>query len=306
MERYYKKWFWPLMVPALLLFSFVIVVPFVTGVLYSFTNWRNTYFWTGSINNGHKVDHWYQALVGFKNYAKMFQSEDFLNSLFYTFAFTLVAVIMINVTALLLSLMLSAIHKKHVAFLRAVYFMPNMLGGLALGFIWQFIFEIIYSKVLFGPDSILHISFLCDMTHNKWKALFALAIVATWQMAGYMVLILTNGLNNIPRDLYEAAEMEGATSWDRFKTVTFPMLMPAFTVVFFLSLANCFKIFDLNVALTNGDFGARLISLDIIKTIDKSYRNYGLAQAEAVIFFVIVAIVTLLQMRYTRNKEVEI
>lgn len=305
MERYFKKWFWPLMAPAILLFSFVIAVPFVTGVLYSFTNWRNTYFWTGSINDGHKVDNWTQSLVGFKNYIKIFQSEDFLNSLFYTFAFTLTAVIMITIVALLLSLMLSSINKC-ANFLRAVYFMPNMLSGLALGFIWQFIFEIIFSKVLFGPDSLLHISFLCDMTHDKWKAMFALAFVATWQMAGYMVLILTNGLNNIPKDLYEAAEMEGATAWDRFKSVTFPMLMPAFTIVFFLSLANCFKVFDLNVALTNGDFGARLISLDIIKTIDKSYRNYGLAQAEAVIFFVIVAIATLLQMRYTRSKEVEI
>lgn len=305
MERYFKKWFWPLMIPAILLFTLVIAIPFITGVLYSFTNWRNTYFWTGSINAGHKVDHWYQALVGFKNYLKIFQSEDFLNSLFYTFAFVLVAVIMINITALLLSLMLSSI-KKHANFLRAVYFMPNMLSGLALGFIWQFIFEIVYTNIFFGPDSIVHISFLCDMTHNKWKALFALAFVATWQMAGYMVLILTNGLKNIPKDLYEATEIDGASSWERFKAVTLPMLMPAFTVVFFLSLANCFKVFDLNVALTNGDFGARLISLDIIKTTDKSYRNYGLAQAESVIFFIIVAIVTLKQMRRTRSKEVEI
>ena len=305
MERYLKKWFWPLMAPAILLFSFVIVVPFVTGVLYSFTNWRNTYFWAGSIKEGHKVDHWTQSFVGFKNYIKMLQSEDFLNSLFYTFAFALTAVIMISIVALLLSLMLSSIN-KHSNFLRAVYFMPNMLSGLALGFIWQFIFEIVYTKVLFGPNSILHISFLCDMTHDKWKALFALAFVATWQMAGYMVLILTNGLNNISQDLYEAAEMEGSNFWGRFKNITLPMLMPAFTVVFFLSLANCFKVFDLNVALTNGDFGARLISLDIIKTIDKSYRNYGLAQAEAVIFFVIVAVITLVQMRKIRNKEVEI
>ena len=305
MERYLKKWFWPLMAPAILLFSFVIVVPFVTGVLYSFTNWRNTYFWAGSINEGHKVDHWTHSFVGFKNYIKMLQSEDFLNSLFYTFAFALTAVIMISIVALLLSLMLSSIN-KHSNFLRAVYFMPNMLSGLALGFIWQFIFEIVYTKVLFGPNSILHISFLCDMTHDKWKALFALAFVATWQMAGYMVLILTNGLNNISQDLYEAAEMEGSNFWGRFKNITLPMLMPAFTVVFFLSLAYCFKVFDLNVALTNGDFGARLISLDIIKTIDKSYRNYGLAQAEAVIFFVIVAVITLVQMRKIRNKEVEI
>lgn len=304
MERYFKKWFWPLMMPAILLFTLVIAIPFITGVLYSFTNWRNTYFWTGTINAGHKVDHWYQALVGFKNYFKIFQSEDFLNSLFYTFAFVIVAVIMINASALLLSLMLSSI-KKHANFLRAVYFMPNMLSGLALGFIWQFIFEIVYTNI-FGPDSIVHISFLCDMTHNKWKALFALAFVATWQMAGYMVLILTNGLKNIPSDLYEATEIEGASSWERFKAVTLPMLMPAFTVVFFLSLANCFKVFDLNVALTNGDFGARLISLDIIKTTDKSYRNYGLAQAESVIFFIIVAIVTLKQMRRTRSREVEI
>jgi raffinose/stachyose/melibiose transport system permease protein len=293
------------MIPAILLFVSAVIIPFLTGFVYSLTNWRNTYFWTGTVRDGHKVDHWFQSFVGLKNYGTILLRSEFLSSFAYTIFFVIVSVIMITITSLLLSLMISTSGKRQ-NFFRAVYYMPNMLSGLALGFIWQFIFEILFTKVFFGPDSLFPVSFLCDMTHNKWKALFALAIVATWQMAGYMVLILSNGLKNIPQDLYEASQVMGATMWQRFRYVTFPMLMPAFTVVFFLSLANCLKVFDLNVALTNGDFGARLMALDIVKTVDESYRNYGLAQAEAMIFFVIVAIVTLRQMNIFRAKEEEL
>ena len=208
-------------------------------------------------------------------------------------------------TALALALMVTKISRLSGIF-RTIFFLPNMLGGLALGFIWQFIFQIVFSQILFGPESLLPIPFLQNMTQDNTKALFALAILVTWQMAGYMMIIYITGLNNIPYDLYEAAEIDGASTFQRFRVITLPMLMPAFTVVFFLTLANCFKLLDQNIALTDGAFGTRMLATQILRTIkDTTPPNYGQAQAQAVIFFVLIAVVTLIQVSVTKKREVE-
>ncbi len=144
------------------------------------------------------------------------------------------------------------------------------------------------------------------MTQDNTKALFALAILFTWQQAGYMILIYINGLNNIPKDLIEAAEIDGANTFQRFRSITIPMLMPSFTIVFFLTLSRCFMLLDQNIALTDGDFGTRLLAMQILRTTrDSSPPNYGLAQAQAVIFFIIIATVTIIQVSITSKKEVE-
>ena len=181
------------------------------------------------------------------------------------------------------------------------------MGGLALGFIWQFIFEVVFSQIFFGPDGLVSVEFLTNMTQGGLKSIFALVILVAWQMVGYMMIIYVAGLNNISDDLYEAAQIDGAGAFTRFRVITLPMLMPAFTIVFFLTLANCFKLLDQNVALTNGAFGTRLLALQILKTpADMSPPNYGQAQAQAVIFFVLVAIITLIQVNITKKKEVEL
>lgn len=297
MERYYKKWFLILAIPAVALFILVILLPFIMGVVYSFTAWRGTYFVGG--------EHWYEALIGFENYVTAFKTEKFRNAFIYTVQFTLVAVVVINIVSLGLSLMLTKI-KRGVGLFRAIFFMPNLLGGLALGFIWQFIFQIVFSQILFGENGIIHIEVLTNMTQNTYKALFALVIMATWQMAGYMMLIYINGLNNVPSELYEAAEIDGANTIMKFRHITVPMLMPSFTIVFFLTLANCFKMLDMNIALTNGDFNTRLLALQILRTTkDAAPPNYGLAQAQGVIFFILIATVTLIQVSITKKREVE-
>ncbi len=297
MERYYKKWFLILAIPAVALFILVILLPFIMGVVYSFTAWRGTYFVGG--------EHWYEALIGFENYVTAFKTEKFRNAFIYTVQFTLVAVVVINIVSLGLSLMLTKI-KRGVGLFRAIFFMPNLLGGLALGFIWQFIFQIVFSQILFGENGIIHIEILTNMTQNTYKALFALVIMATWQMAGYMMLIYINGLNNVPSELYEAAEIDGANTIMKFRHITVPMLMPSFTIVFFLTLANCFKMLDMNIALTNGDFNTRLLALQILRTTkDAAPPNYGLAQAQGVIFFILIATVTLIQVSITKKREVE-
>ena len=297
MEKYYKKWFKILNIPAIILFVVVILVPFIMGVAYSFTAWRGSYF-KGS-------EHWYGALVGFKNYIKVFHSQKFITSFIYTIKFTVVAVVIKNIVSLGMALMVRKVGKGK-GFFRTVFFFPNLLGGLAMGFIWSFIFQNVYSLMLFGEDSPIHIPFLCDMLQDPNKAVFAMAIMATWQTAGYLMLIYLNGLNNIPEDLYEAASIDGATAWQKFRHITVPMLMPAFTIVFFLTLSSSFKMLDENLALTGGDFGTRMLSLQILLTTrENTPPNYGMAQAQAVIFFLLIATVSIIQVIVTKRKEIE-
>ena len=297
MEKYYKKWFKILNIPAVILFVVVILAPFIMGVAYSFTAWRGSYF-KGS-------EHWYGALVGFKNYLKVFHSQKFITSFIYTIKFTVVAVVIKNIVSLGMALMVRKVGKGK-GFFRTVFFFPNLLGGLAMGFIWSFIFQNVYSLMLFGEDSPIHIPFLCDMLQDPNKAVFAMAIMATWQTAGYLMLIYLNGLNNIPEDLYEAASIDGATAWQKFRHITVPMLMPAFTIVFFLTLSSSFKMLDENLALTGGDFGTRMLSLQILLTTrENTPPNYGMAQAQAVIFFILIAVVSIVQVIITKRKEIE-
>lgn len=305
MERYYKKWFTILTLPAIIVFTLVIVAPFVAGVLYSFTGWRGTYFVQIVDGITQKVDHFWQAFVGLRNYANAFRIEEFKASMLYTLEFTVIAIIIINLVSLAMALLVTKI-TKGAGLYRGIYFLPNLLGGLTLGFIWSFIYEIIFSQLLFGPDGILPIDTLCNMTQDSTKTLFALAFLSTWQMAGYMMMIYVNGLNNIPKDVYEAASIDGATGIKSFFKVTLPLLMPSVTIVFFLTLANCFKMLDQNVALTNGNFNTRLLALQILNTTqDYTPPNYGLAQAQAVIFFVLIATVSLIQLSITKKREVE-
>lgn len=296
MEKYYKKWFWLLTLPAIVLFLFIIAIPFIVGAVYSFTSWRGTYFAGGTF---------WQSFVGVNNYVRAFSDERFIHSLIYTSLYTLIAVIAINLVALAFALMLNNI-KRGVGIYRTVFFLPNMLGALAMGFVWQFIFQVVYTDILFSPDGWLHIEFLRYMTQNTTKALFALVIMTVWQSAGYMMLIYISGLNAIPGDLYEAADIDGAGPIRKFFTITLPLLMPSVTIVLFLTLANSFKLLDPNVALTNGDFNTRLIALQILRTVqDKTPPDYGMAQAQAVVFFVIVAVISLFQVSLTRKREVE-
>ncbi len=299
----YKKWFWPIILPALILFIFVIIWPFILGVANSFAAWRGTYYFNSETQTRAKT--FFEALTGFTNYINAFKDQRFLHALLYTVEFTLVAVISINIISLALALLVTNI-SKGTGIYRTIAFLPNMLGGLALGFIWQFVFQIVFTDMIFGPNSILHIEALRYMTQSSTKALFAMVILNTWQFGGYMMIIYIAGLNNISQDYYEAASIDGAKPFYTFFKITVPMLMPAFTIVFFMTLANSFKMLDQNIALTNGDFNTRLLAMQILRTIkDTTPPDYGKAQAQAVIFFLIIAGITITQVRITSKRELE-
>ena len=226
--------------------------------------------------------------------------------MWYTVRYTLIAVAVINVVSLYLALLINKMTMTLAGIFRTVFFLPNMLGGLALGYIFQFIFQVVFTDMIFSPQGIIHIEALRYMTQHSVKALFALVILTTWQSSGYMMLIYIAGLNTIPKDYYEAASIDGSSSWHTFWNITVPMLMPSFTVVLFTTLSSSFKLLDQNVALTDGDFNTRMLAYQILRTIrDSNPSDYGKAQAQAVLFFILVAVITLTQVYLTKMKELE-
>ncbi|MDR3342129.1 MAG: sugar ABC transporter permease [Treponema sp.] len=300
----YQRWFWPFVIPAMVLFIMVIVIPFVVGVFNSFVVWRGSYYFN-PVTRTRAVSA-FEAFVGFTNYKAALQDERFLQALGYTVRFTLIAVVVINVVSLCLALLITRITSTLAGVFRTIFFLPNMLGGLALGYIFQFVFQIIFTDLIFGPEGLIHIEAFRYMTQDSTKALFALVLLYTWQSAGYMMLIYVAGLNTIPVDYYEAASIDGSSPWHTFWKITVPMLMPSFTIVFFMTLSGSFKLLDQNVALTNGDFNTRMLAFQILQTVrDTNPPDYGKGQAQAVIFFIIVAVISLTQVYLTKRKELE-
>ncbi|MDR1908304.1 MAG: sugar ABC transporter permease [Spirochaetaceae bacterium] len=300
----YQRWFWPFVIPALALFVFVVVIPFVVGIFDSFVVWRGTYYFNPLTRT--RAASPFEAFVGFANYKAAFADRRFISALWYTVRYTLVAVAAINIVSLCLALLVTKITSRLAGLFRTVFFLPNMLGGLALGYIFQFVFQIIFTDLLFGPEGLIHIEALRYMTQDSTKALFAMVMLSTWQSAGYMMLIYVAGLNTIPVDFYEAASIDGSSAWHTFWKITIPMLMPSFTVVFFMTLSGSFKLLDQNVALTNGDFNTRMLAFQILQTVrDTNPPDYGKGQAQAVIFFIIVAAISLTQVYLTKKKEIE-
>lgn len=274
--------------PALVGFILIILIPFVMGMYYSFTNW----------NGVSGVKTW----AGFSNFYHIFTDENFRNSFWFTIRFTVVAVIVTNVLAFLLALLLTQMLKtKNV--LRTIFFLPNVIGGLLLGFIWQFIFV----KGFAAVGELTNIGFFnLPWLGDEITAFWALVIVSAWQGAGYMMVIYIASLINVPKELTEAANIDGASPWQRLRNITFPLVMPAVTICLFLTISNSFKMFDLNLSLTKGGpyNSTQSVALDIYLEAF-TYNRMGLGAAKAFLFFIIVAFITSLQVYFTKKREVE-
>jgi len=284
-----KLWFAIFTVPLILIFVTVVIIPFLIGIFYSF------FEWDGIAANP-------KVFVGIDNFIKLFADERFLDSAWLTIKFTILAVITVNVLGVTFALLVTS-KLRTVNMSRAMMFMPNLIGGLILGYIWQFIFSDAFKIIgeTTGFDSVFY-NWLLD----KDYALYALVAVFTWQMAGYMMIIYIAGIQGIPNDVMEAATIDGASYWQRMKKIVFPLLMPSFTICLFLTLSFAFKIYDVNLSLTGGGpvNSTELFALHIYNEIF-GYGNYGFGQAKAVIFFLVVALVTLTQVYITKKREVE-
>lgn len=280
MQKTLKKYFAIFVLPTFAAFLIAFIIPFFMGVYLSFTEFTTV------------AD---AKWVGFSNYVRAFtENNDFLNALWFTVKFTVVSVITINVLAFLLALLLTKKMKGTNVF-RTIFFMPNLIGGIVLGYIWQLIINGVLLK--FGVD----ITF--DSKYGFW----GLVVLMNWQMIGYMMIIYIAGIQNLPGDVIEAAHIDGANHAQILSKITLPLLMPSITICTFLTLTNSFKLFDQNLALTGGAPGkeTQMLALDIYNTFYGRTGFEGIGQAKAVIFFILVALIAGVQLFLTRSKEVE-
>ena len=273
-----KRYFPIFALPTLIAFIVGFVIPFILGVYLSFCKFTTV-----------TDAQW----IGFSNYTKIFSDGDFLHALGFTVLFIIVAVITINVFAFMIALALTKGIKGTNIF-RTVFFMPNLIGGIILGYIWQLIINGVLSY--FGKT----ITF--DASYGFW----GLIILMNWQSIGYMMIIYVAGLQNIPGELIEAAQIDGASRWATLFKVKIPIMMSSITICTFLTLTNSFKMFDQNLALTAGapSNKTQMLALNIYKTFYDRPGTEGVGQAKAVIFFLIVAAIALVQLRATKSKEV--
>ena len=283
-----KLWFSLFVAPILLAFIMVVIIPTFLGIYFSFTSWDG-------IDNK-------ATWVGITNYIQVFNKESgFLQAFMFTAKFAAVSVILINLFGFSLALLVTK-GMKISNFLRSIFFMPNMVGGLILGFIWQFIFTKAFSYVgaTFGLEFLK--GWLASTTTGFW----GLVILMSWQMSGYMMVIYIAALQGIPESLNEAAEIDGASGLQRLRHITLPLVAPAFTVGLFLTLSNCFKLFDQNLALTAGGpyKSTEMLALNIYISAF-TYNKFGVAQAKAVIFLFTIALISLTQLYFSKKKEVE-
>ena len=283
MQKMLKKYFPVFALPTLAAFAISFLIPFILGAYLSFTEFK--------VVSERK---W----VGIENYIRIFsQDETFLNSLWLTVKFTFVSVLTINIIAFSLALLLTK-GLKGTNFFRTVFFMPNLIGGIVLGHIWSLIINGVLGY--FGVD----------ITYDPKYGFWGLVILMNWQMIGYMMIIYIAGIQNIPDSLSEAAAIDGANPWQTLVHVTIPMVMPSVTICSFLTLTNSFKLFDQNLALNGKSPDTSLLALDIYKTFYdhtglKLAQWHGMGQAKAVIFFLLVALIAFIQLRATRQREVE-
>ena len=280
MEKAIKKWFPLFALPTLVSFAIAFLVPFAMVIYLSFCKFKTV----------KKTE-----FVGLDNYIKAFSGDkDFLNALWFTTKFTIVSVITINLIAFIFAMLLTKAIKG-TNFFRTIFFMPNLIGGIVLGYIWN----MIINGVLFYFNATI----TTDANYGFW----GLVILMNWQLIGYMMIIYISGIQNISPDLIEAAEIDGANAWERLIHVTLPQIMPSITICLFLTLTNSFKLFDQNYALTAGAPGnkTQMLALDIYNTFYGRVGYQGVGQAKAVVFFIIVAAIALTQLYLTRSKEVE-
>ena len=279
MQKAIKKYFPIFVLPTMIAFTIGFLAPFLLGIWLSFCKFTTV------------TD---AEFIGLGNYLKILGDKEFIHAMWYTALFTIVTVLIINILAFAVALLLTKGIKGTNVF-RTIFFMPNLIGGIVLGYVWQLLLNGILAN--FGRT----------LTYSEVYGFWGLVILMCWQQVGYMMIIYIAGIQNVPGDLIEAAKIDGANSRQILRHVTIPMVMPSITICTFLTLTNSFKLFDQNLALTNGAPSkmSELLALNIYNTFYGRAGWEGFGQAKAVIFFIIVGIIALVQNKLTRSKEVQ-
>ena len=270
MEKAFKKRFVILVLPTLIAFTVAFIIPFILGIYLSFTKFTTV-----------ADAQW----VGLSNYIVAFQDKDFLASLWFTVKFVLVNLVTINLIAFALAYVLSR-KLRGTNIFRTVIFMPNLLGGIVLGYIWQLIIN--------GVLAFFKTTLTVKASYGFW----GMVIAMNWQMIGYMMVIYIAAIQNL---------IDGVNRRQMVTKIILPLIMPAITICLFMTTTNAFKMFDLNLALTAGLPGksTSLVALDIYNSFYNRMGYEGIGQAKAVLFLLIVAAISVTQLVVTRRKEVE-
>lgn len=279
MEKTIRRYMPIFVLPTFCAFILGFIIPFIMGIWLSFCEFTTV------------TD---AKFVGLSNYVEAFKDTVFRHSFWYTVLFAVISLIVINVVAFALAMALTQ-KMKGTNIFRTIFFMPNLIGGIVLGYIWQLIFNGILEK------------YNTALGLNEWYGFWGLIILVSWQQIGYMMIIYIAGLQSIPGDVMEAAQIDGASGIQSLFRVTIPMVMPSITICMFLSITNGFKLFDQNLSLTAGEPAkmSEMMALNIFNTFYGRTGWEGVGQAKAVIFFVIVVGIGLIQLRATRSKEVQ-
>ena len=273
-----KMTFLLITIPILALFVCFNTIPLIRGVVYSFTNFRGfgTYDW-----------------VGLRNYVDLFSDARVGKSYWFTFKLAVVSTIITNVISLILALALnSKIRGK--SFFRGAYFLPNVLGALVVGYIFNYFFTYIL-PALTGTSSILS---------NPGTAWIGVVVVCAWQAIAMNTIIYISGLQTVPEDVYEAGGLDGATGWKQFRYLTFPLIIPFFSINMVLCVKNFLMVFDQIMALTKGGPAQSTESISyLIYNNGMAGGQFGFQSANAVVFFVVIVVLSVAQMKFSGSKE---
>lgn len=280
-----KRTFLLITIPILALFICFNTIPLIRGIIYSFTNFKGfgTYDY-----------------VGFRNYADLFTDTRIRNSYLFTFKLAIGATITTNVISLLLALGLnSKIRAK--GFFRAAYFLPNVLGALVVGYVFQYLFTYILPALgeLTGNGMLSK-----SMLASEKTAWIAIMIVCCWQNIAMNTIIYISGLQTVPEDVYEAGSLDGATGWKKFRHLTFPLIIPFFTINTVLCVKNFLMVFDQIMAMTQGGPAQSTESISyLIYNNGMKGGSFGYQSANAVIFFIVIVTISAAQMYISNRKE---
>lgn len=276
--------------PAFIVYAVFKLYPAISGILYSMTNW-----------NGMNKNY---DFVGLSNFTEIFQDANFWKSMLFTSKYVVVMLLAANITALGLAVAIES-RRRAKGFFRTLFYMPNMISMIIGGYMWNFIF----TKVLYYMADNYGMSFLDkSWVGDPHYAFIAIIIVSSWGIVGYLMIIYMAALQGVPEHLKESASLDGASAWQSFRKITLPMIRPALTICIFWTLNSAFQVFDVIFSLTGGGPGreTQSVALNIYQEAFRGNRRFGYATAKSTVLFLIVFLITILQLRVMRRKEQEL
>ena len=274
-----------MLIPVLILFFFFNTLPLLKGFYYGLTNYKGY----GDFD-----------MVGLRNFKDLFTDLRVGKSYLFTFKYAVVMTIAVNVISLILALGLNREIRGKSA-LRGIYFVPNILGGLVVGYIFSFVFTYILPAV----GEATGIGFLQNsMLASTKTAWIAIVIVGAWQGIAMNTIIYISGLQTVPAEVYEAGMIDGVSGWKKFWSLTFPLILPFFTINLVLCMKNALMVFDQIMSLTKGGPSQSTESISyLIYNNGMSGGQFGFQSANAFVFFIVIVVISFLQMKFLGGKE---